>query len=59
MIITSIARSKSQQNLLTTVFKIKTSNEKYLRIKVHYTKNCKKSQRCTSRFTSIKIFNRD
>ena len=33
--ITSIARCKSQQNVLTTEIKIKTSNKKYLRIKVY------------------------
>ena len=33
--ITSIARCKSQQNLLTTEIKIRTSNQKYLRIKVY------------------------
>jgi len=33
--IASIARCKSQQNVLTTKIKIETSNKKYLRIKVY------------------------
>ena len=49
--ITSIARCKSQQNVLTTEIKIKISNKKYLRNK-KCTKNCKQSQRWTSRFTN-------
>ena len=48
--ITSIARCKCQQNVLTTKIKIKTSNYKYLRISV--LKTVKKSQRYTSRFTN-------
>ena len=51
--ITSIARCKCQQNVLTTEIKIKTSNKKYSRNKkCRPTKNCKQSQRYTSRFTT-------